>query len=88
MERKNTPAWQQVVLTVLNSMHRVKNGHDAWDKLKDEEKAAVMAFLTEHCGEKAEAALEDTCAQARPSKLSEGLGNFLALVGLWRSALL
>ena len=53
MERKNPPAWQQVVLTVLNSMHRVKNGHDAWDKLKDEEKAAVMAFLNGHCGERA-----------------------------------
>ena len=29
MKRENLPAWQQVVVTVLNSMYSVKNGHDA-----------------------------------------------------------
>lgn len=81
MAKKNTPAWQQVVLTVLNGMYSVKDGHDAWNKLNDEEKAAVMDFLTEHCGENAQAALDEICAMARPSRLSEGLGNFLGLVG-------
>lgn len=78
---KKIPAWQQVVLIVLNGMYRVKNGQDAWAKLNEEEKAAVTDFLTEHCGEKAQSALEETCAMARPSRLSEGLGNFLGFVG-------
>lgn len=81
MERKNAPAWQQVVLVVLNGMFGVKNGHEAWGKLKDEEKAAVTDFLAEHCGENAPSALADTCAIAKPSRLSEGLGNFLGFVG-------
>lgn len=78
---KKIPAWQQVVLIVLNGMYSVKDGHDAWSKLRDEERSAVMDFLTEHCGEKAHSALEDVCAMARPSRLSEGLGNFLGFVG-------
>ena len=81
MKRENLPAWQQVVVTVLNSMYSVKNGHDAWDKLKDEEKAAVTDFLSEHCGKKAPSALADTCAIAKPSRMSEGVGNFLGFVG-------
>ena len=48
MKRKNLPAWQQVLLVVLESVPKAKNGQDAWDKLNDGEKAAVMDFLTEH----------------------------------------
>ena len=81
MKRKRLPAWQQVLLVVLNGMCGVKNGHEAWDKLKDEERAAVMDFLAEYCGENASSALADTCAIAKPSRLSEGLGNFLGFVG-------
>lgn len=81
MAKKSIPAWQQVLLVVLNGMFSVKNGHEAWDKLKDEEKAAVTDFLAEHCGENAPSALADTCAIAKPSRLSEGLGNFLGFVG-------
>lgn len=92
MAKKNLPAWQQVVLTALNGMFGVKNGHEAWDKLKDEEKGAVTDFLAEHCGENAPSALADTCAIAKPSRLSEGLGNFLGFVGagaiyfVWKQA--
>lgn len=81
MAKRNPPAWQQVVLIVLNGMYSVKDGHDAWAKLSDEERSAVTDFLTEHCGDNAQSALEDVCAMARPSRLSEGLGNFLGLVG-------
>ncbi len=79
--KKKLPGWQQVVLTVLNGMFSVKNGREAWDKLSDEEKAAMAEFLAEHCGEDAPSALEETCAIAKPSRLSEGLGAFLGLVG-------
>ena len=81
MVKKSLPAWQQVVLTVLNGMFSVRNGREAWDKLSDGEKAAMTDFLTEHCGADAPSALEETCAIARPSRLSEGLGAFLGLVG-------
>ena len=81
MKQKRLPAWQQVLLVVLNGMCGVKNGHEAWDKLKDEERAAVMDFLAEYCGENASSALADTCAIAKPSRLSEGLGNFLGFAG-------
>ena len=65
---KKIPAWQQVVLIVLNGMYRVKNGQDAWAKLNEEEKAAVTDFLTEHCGENAQAALEETCGKIKHPK--------------------
>lgn len=81
MKQKHLPAWQQVLLVVLNGMFRAKNGNEAWDKLKDEEKAAVTDFLTEHCGENAPSALADTCAIAKPSRISEGLENLLGVVG-------
>ncbi len=81
MAKDVRPAWQQVLLVVLNSMFGVKNGCEAWDKLKDEEKAAVTDFLAEHCGENASSALAETCAIAKPSRLSESLGNFLGFVG-------
>lgn len=82
MPKKNQPAWQQVLLTVLNSMYSVKNGQEAWDKLNDEEKAAVTDFLAEHCGENTDTALADACAAAKPSRLSEGVNGFLSLIGV------
>lgn len=81
MAKKTYPAWQQVVLTTLNGMFCVKNGHEAWQKLNAEAQAAVMDFLAEHCGENAPSALADICAIAKPSRISEGLGNFLGFVG-------
>ena len=81
MAKKNTPEWQQVVLAVLNSMYSVKNGHEAWNKLTEEEKTAVNNYLAEHCGDEAQVKLDETCAIAKPSRLSEGLGNFLGFVG-------
>lgn len=81
MKRKNLPAWQRVLLVVLEDVPGAKGGHDAWEQLNVEEKAAVMDFLAEHCGENASSALADTCAIAKPSRLSEGLGNFLGFVG-------
>ena len=81
MKRKNLPAWQQVLLVVLGNVPGAKGGHDAWEQLNGEEKAAVMDFLAEYCGENASSALADTCAIAKPSRLSEGLGNFLGFAG-------
>ena len=92
MKRKNLPAWQQVVVTVLNSMYSVKNGHEAWNKLTDEEKTAVNDYLAEHCGEEAQAKLEETCAIAKPSRQPEwlllllGFGAGLAILVLWKRA--
>jgi len=66
MKRKNLPAWQQVLLVALESVPKAKDGRDAWDKLNEEEKAAVMDFLAEHCGEdKAQDALEETCGKVK-----------------------
>ena len=92
MKRKNLPAWQQVVLTVIESVPASKDGRDAWAKLNEEEKSAVNDYLIEHCGEEAEAKLEETCAIARPSRLPEwlllllGFGACLAIIVLWERA--
>lgn len=59
------PAWQQVVLHVLRNVPEAKNGHDAWEKLKEEEKSAVMGFLAEHGDMEAHTALEETCARIK-----------------------
>ena len=67
MARK-LPAWQQVLLVALNNVPGAKNGRDAWDKLNDGEKAAVMDFLTEHCGDEAQAKLEETTAMIGSGK--------------------
>lgn len=68
MAKEKIPAWQQVLLIALNNIPHRENGHDAWNKLNDEEKAAVMDFLTEHCGENAQAALEETCRKIKHPK--------------------
>ncbi len=68
MAKKTFPAWQQVLLTALNNVPKAKNGHDAWAKLNDEEQAAMMDFLTEHCGENAQAALEESCGKIKREK--------------------
>lgn len=85
--KKSLPAWQQVVLIVLNGIFSVRNGREAWDKLSDGEKAAMADFLTEHCGADASSAMEETCAIARPSRLSEGMAHFWALPVLLPSIL-
>lgn len=68
MAKEKIPAWQQVLLIALNNIPHREDGHDAWNKLNDEEKAAVMDFLTEHCGENAQAALEETCGKIKHPK--------------------
>ena len=65
MSRKNLPAWQQVVQIALNNVPERDNGRDAWEKLNEEERSAVMDFLTEHCGEEAPAKLEETCGKIK-----------------------
>ena len=88
MAKKTVPAWQQVLLVALNNVPGAKNGRDAWDKLNDGEKAAVMDFLTEHCGDEAQAKLEETCGQVKQGKgwrTTVGLLIVLAIlaVALW-----
>ena len=68
MAKKTVPAWQQVLLVALNNVPGAKNGRDAWNRLNDGEKAAVMDFLTEHCGDEAQAKLDETCGQVKQGK--------------------
>lgn len=68
MSRKNLPAWQQVVQIALNNVPERDNGRDAWEKLNEEERSAVMDFLTEHCGEEAPAKLEEICGKIKHPK--------------------
>lgn len=68
MAKKNPPAWQQVVQIALDNVRHRGDGYDAWSKLNEEEQAAVRSFLTEHCGEDADAALEETCRQIKNPK--------------------
>lgn len=68
MAKKNTPAWQQVVQIALNNVPERDNGRDAWEKLNEEERSAVMDFLTEHCGEEAPAKLEEICGKIKHPK--------------------
>ena len=92
---KKIPAWQQVVLIALNNIPHREDGHDAWNKLNDEEKAAVMDFLTEHCGEEAPAMLEETCGKIKHPKwwgwfwgifsLAALFAAFFLLVDWWES---
>ncbi|MBQ2928688.1 MAG: hypothetical protein IJD99_00570 [Clostridia bacterium] len=65
MRRKNLPAWQQVVLAALENVPKAKDGHDAWDGLNPEEQAGVMDFLNAHCGEEAQAKLEESCGMVK-----------------------
>lgn len=58
--KKDLPAWQQVVLTVLNNVSKAKGGRDAWEKLNAEEQTAVMEFVADHSGGDARDALEET----------------------------
>ena len=89
MKRKNLPAWQRVVVTVIESVPASKDGRDAWAKLNEEEKSAVNGYLIEHCGDEAQAKLEETCAIAKPSRLTEwlqlllGIGGAVAIFVLW-----
>ena len=64
---KKIPEWQQVLLVALNNVPHRQDGHDAWNRLNEEEQAAVRIFLIEHCGEEA-AALEETCGQIKHPK--------------------
>ena len=68
MKRKNLPAWQRVLLVVLRNVPEARNGHDAWTKLKEEEQTAIMDYLTEHCGDEAQAKLEETCGKMKHSR--------------------
>lgn len=88
MAKKNTPAWQQVVQIALDNVPGRDNGRDAWNKLNDEEKAAVMDFLRVHCGEDAPAKLEEICGKIKHPKWWTwcwGILVFLLfmVVGLW-----
>ena len=65
MPRKNLPAWQQVVLVALRSVPEHDNGTDAWQKLNTGEQAAIMDYLMTHCGDDAQAKLEETCAKIK-----------------------
>lgn len=65
---KYIPAWQRVVLTVLQSVPNATSGQSAWNSLQQEEREAVTAFATERCKgdqEKARLQLEKTLPLAR-----------------------
>lgn len=52
----------------LESVPDAGNGRDAWEKLNDGEKAAVMDFLTEYCGDEAQAKLDEVCGKVKHGK--------------------
>lgn len=71
MAKKALPAWQQVLLTALNNVPKAKDGHNAWQKLNENEQAAVMSYLGEHCGhdpEQAQAMLDETAGMVKAHK--------------------
>lgn len=85
MPKKTLPAWQQVLLTALNNVPKAEDGHDAWQKLNEDEQAAVMGYLGEHCGhdpEQAQAMLDETAGmvKARSEKWIIAFGVVLAVV--------
>lgn len=86
MAKKNTPAWQQVVQIALNNVPERDNGRDAWEKLNEEERSAVMDFLREHCGEEAPAKLEEICGKIKHPKWWTwcwGILGFLLFMAVW-----
>ena len=78
MKQKRLPAWQQVVQVALGNVPGAKDGHDAWEQLNVEEKAAVMDFLAEHCGADARAKLDEACGKRRYLR---GWRKYLAFLG-------
>ena len=87
MKRKHLPAWQQVLLVVLNGTFSAKNGNEAWGKLKDEEKAAVTDFLTEHCGHLRHRQTEQAIGgPGEPPGRCRGCGDLLCLEAGFRLA--
>lgn len=87
MKWKRLPAWQQVLQVAMGNVSGAKGGHDAWEQLNGEEKAAVMDFLAEYCGENASSALADTCALPNRAGCRRDWGTSWALSGPWRSGL-
>ena len=87
MARK-IPDWQQVLLLALNNIPHREDGHDAWDKLDEEEQSAVMDFLTEHCGENADTALEDTCSRIKHPKWWTWFWVIFSMVAMFAAGLL
>ena len=65
MAKRMVPAWQQVLLVVMESVPEHDNGADAWQRLNPAEQAAIMDYLAAHCGDEAQAKLEETCAKIK-----------------------
>lgn len=81
MAKKNVPAWQQVLLAALRNTPKARDGHDAWERMTDDEKSGVMGFLAEQCGaENAERALEESCAMIGRRKLPGWLRVILTIL--------
>lgn len=68
MAKKTIPAWQQVLLVALESVPEHDNGADAWQRLNPAEQAAIMDYLAAHCGDEAQAKLDETCAKIKHPK--------------------
>lgn len=78
-----------MLLTALAGTPKAKDGHDAWRRMTDAEKSAVMDFLAEHVGEeKAQAALEESCAMIGRRRLPRWLRVILTIVfwvAIWQA---
>lgn len=68
MAKKTVPAWQQVLLVALESVPEHDNGADAWQRLNPAEQAAIMDYLAAHCGDEAQAKLDETTAMIGSGK--------------------
>ncbi len=81
MAKKYIPAWQKVLLTVLNNAPNASDGSSAWASLGPEEQSAVKRFLTDRAKgdqDKADAMLRETLPLVKPAR---SLG-WLFLIGL------
>jgi len=81
MAKKYIPAWQKVLLTVLNNAPNPSDGASAWASLVPEEQSAVKRFLSDRAKgdqDKADAMLRETLPLVKPTK---ELG-WLWLIGL------
>lgn len=71
MAKKYIPAWQKVLLTVLNNAPNPSDGDSAWGSLAPEEQSAVKRFLSDRAKgdqDKADAMLRETLPLVKPTK--------------------
>ena len=84
--------WVLIAVTLLGGCVPTSYSERQEDALVQACLPAINEFLAEHCGEEAQAKLDETCAIAKPSRLPEwlllllGFGACVAIFVLWERA--